>query len=326
MKPFNKNTYDSKSKIGTSSIFKRLETFIKIAENKSFSKAAAKLNLTPSGTSRSLSALEAQLGVTLFKRTTRNIILTEAGKYLLEQANRLLFDLDNIFDELAHFNQHPQGQLRVTCSFAFGTSHLIDLFYEYKEEYKDVSLLIDLNDHLVNLNEENFDIALRITYQPPEKYATRKITRIRWAYCASPKYLEENGEPQSLQDLELHSCLIYPHVSDAWKYKNENGQIIDLNINPTIQANSSSALLAAALHHKGIVYLPTYVLGAYIQSGHLKPLLIDESINEHEYSLYALYFPSRYRDPKVRSFIDFILNKISPNPSWDQWIKKEIIR
>lgn len=321
-----KNTYDLKSKIkvNNAAIFKQLEIFIKIVETESLSDAGLRLNLTPSAVSRSLSNLESQVGVTLLKRTTRNLVLTEAGRYLYDQSINIMFNLDESLNKVAGFHTHPQGQLKVTCSFAFGTSHLIALFSEYNERYPDVNLLVDLNDQLVNLNEVDFDIALRITYSPPESYATRKICPIHWAYCASPEYLEKYGEPKTLHDLENHRCLVYPRISDAWKYRAPDGTIADLNINNVIQANSSLTLLEAALLHQGIVYLPVYVFGNYIKSGKLKPLLLNERINDQEYFLYALYFPSRYSDPKVRSFIDFILDKISPHAPWDDWVLNKI--
>ena len=324
--PFNENIVELNSKIKriykdvSASHFRYLDVFVKIVEAGSFSEAGRRLQLTPSAVSKTLAKLEEYTEVTLIKRTTRSMLVTEPGQFLYEEAVRLLAELDESFSKTKCFRSFPQGQLKVTCSFAFATSHLMTLFNEYKKIYPSVDLLIDLNDQLVNLNEVDVDLALRITYSPPQNYATRKLCVINWAYCASPEYLEERGEPQTLKDLEEHDCLVYPRISDAWKYVDDEGSIKDLRIRNVIQANSSTILLQAALMHQGIVYLPTYVLGDYIQSGRLKPLLMNERINLHKYYLYALYFPSRYREPKVRTFIDFILAKLSPSPPWDVWM------
>ncbi len=301
-------------------LFRYLEIFVKVVEAGNLSEAARRLKITPSAVSRSISKLETHTGVTLFKRTTRSLIITESGQYLYNQAIQLISELEESISKTRHYYQYPQGQLKVTCSFAFATSHLMDLFVEYKQHNPHVDLVIDLNDQLVNLNEVDIDLALRITYSPPQNYATRKICPINWAYCASPEYLQKRGEPQTLHDLEKHDCLVYPRISDAWKYLDPSGNVRDLNIRNVIQANSSSVLLQAALRHQGIVYLPTYVLGDAIQSGTLIPVLMKQRINVHEYFLYALYFPSRYRDPKVRTFIDFILEKLSPQAPWDRWM------
>ena len=320
------NTFDLKSQIKEQSqssgvfLFRYLEVFVKVVEAGSLSEAARRLSVTPSAISRSLSKLETYTGVTLFKRTTRSLMITESGQYLYSQAISLISELEESISKTRHYNEYPQGQLKITCSFAFATSHLMELFVEYKQTHPHVDLVVDLNDQLVNLNETDIDLALRITYSPPQNYATRKICPVNWAYCASPEYLKKQGEPQALQELEKHDCLVYPRISDAWKYLDTNGELRELNIRNVIQANSSSVLLQAALMHQGVVYLPTYVLGDSIQSGKLKPLLMRQRINVHEYFLYALYFPSRYRDPKVRTFIDFILGRLSPQVPWDRWM------
>lgn len=127
----NKNTFAFKAKIDSYAIFRHLELFIKIVECNSFSGAARKLNVTPSSVSRGLQQLEEQLGVVLLKRTTRNFILTEAGRYLLQRAQQLLTDLDDSLVNTASFYQHAQGQLKITCSIAFGVCHLMRLYSEY---------------------------------------------------------------------------------------------------------------------------------------------------------------------------------------------------
>ena len=323
--PCEHNTFELESKIKNSSLFKQLEIFIKIVECNSFSEAAKRLELTPSAASRSLSKLEDQVGATLIKRTTRSILLTESGSYLYERALQLFSHLDESMSYASEFQNHPKGRLKITCCFAFGNSHMMPLFCDYKNQNPEVTLHVDMTDQFVNMNEMDFDIALRITHSPPDNLAMRKICPIRWAYCATPAYLEEMGVPKSLKDLEQHDCLVYPGVSDAWKFRDENGVIKDLNIKNIIQANSSITLLQAALLDQGVVCLPTYVLGDYISLGKFIPLLQDAQINDREYFLYALYFPSKYRTPKVRSFIDFILGALAPHAPWDAWMMDEAI-
>lgn len=307
-----------KTKIDNYAIFRQLEIFIKVVECNSFSAAALKLNLTPSSVSRSISQLEEHLGIVLLKRTTRNLILTEPGKYLLFQAQHLLADLDDALVNTSNFRSHPQGQLKITCSIAFGVTHLMRLYSEYRETNPDVRLSVDLNDQSVNLNEENIDIALRITAHPPSNFALRKICKINWVYCASRRYFERRGLPKSMADLEDHDCLINPNVSDNWQFIDSDGRCLKLN--SIVEVNSTLGLLQAALHHQGIVNLPTYMLGDHIANGELIPILLEHVAKEHEYHLFALYHPGHYQDPKVRSFIDFIVEKISEAPAWDDWM------
>ncbi|HIE4392997.1 LysR family transcriptional regulator [Serratia sp. Je.1.23.a] len=309
-----------KAKIDNHAIFRQLEIFIKVVECNSFSVAAQKLNLTPSSVSRSISQLEESLGIVLLKRTTRTLILTEPGKYLLSRAQRLLGDLDDSLINTSSFHQHPQGQLKITCSIAFGVSHLMRLYSEFRALYPDVRLSVDLNDQNVNLNEENFDIALRITARPPNNFAIREVCKINWVYCGSKIYFERRGIPKLLADLEQHDCLINPNVSDNWYYIDEQHQVRALKVNNIIEVNSTLGLLNAALQHQGIVSLPTYLLGDYIARGELLPVLLDHEVKQHEYSLYALYHPGYHQDPKIRSFIDFIVERISSSPAWDKWL------
>lgn len=316
-----KNTFAFKAKIDNYAIFKHLEIFIKIVECNSLSIAGQKLNLSPSSISRSLSKLEEQLGIILLKRTTRTFVLTDAGHYLYENARTLLTELDRSLVNTSSFYDHPQGQLKITCSIAFGVCHLMRLFGQYKEMCPDVTFAVDLNDELVNLNEEVFDIALRITATPPPNFATRRICHIHWIYCASHGYLAKRGTPKTIEELEYHDCLVNPNVSDVWRYTDGEQRQVPLKIKDAVQANSSLGLVHAALADQGIVCLPTYMLGDYIRSKQLVPILSDYSAKEMDYGLYALYYPSKYNDPKVRSFIDFLLEEITINPPWDDWMR-----
>lgn len=137
------------------------------------------------------------------------------------------------------------------------------LYSEYRQINPDVTLSVNLNDQIVNLNEEDFDIALRITETPPINFAIRNICEINWVYCGSKTYFERQGIPQSLEDLELHDCLINPNVLDNWHYTDDDGKSQPLKINSMIEVNSTLGLLHAALHHQGnppkcwVIILPT---------------------------------------------------------------------
>jgi DNA-binding transcriptional LysR family regulator len=299
---------------------KQLEILVKIVEFGGLSEAAAQLNVSPSAVSKSLSQLESLLGTTLLKRTTRSFTLTEPGQYLYNRATQLLIDFDESINTTAGYYNHPQGELRITCSMAFGYSHLVTLVNHYRKNCPDVDLHIDLNDSFVNLNETNVDIALRVSSSPPTNYAMRKLATINWAYCASPKYLSEYGTPGSIQELSLHQCLIYPGLTPTWRNVDKQGVAHQLKIRSSIQANSSLVLLKSALEDQGIAYLPTYLLGDAIKQGSLIPLALDGELTHSTHTLYALYFPSRYSNPKVRSFIDYLLEELQPIPVWDSWI------
>jgi DNA-binding transcriptional LysR family regulator len=295
---------------------KQLEILVKIIECGGISEAARQLNITPSAISKALSNLENQIGVTLLQRTTRSIKLTDAGEYLVNRASHLINEFDDVVNTTTSFYNHPQGELRLTCSIAFGYSHLVSLVDQYRNTAPDVDMSIDLNDQFVNINEKNVDIALRIAAVPPQNYAARKLATIRWAYCASKEYLSRRGTPLSRDELCNHDCLVYPGMTP--EFKKSDGSYAHKPRIP-IQANSSLVLLKSVLESQGIAYLPTYLIGDYIIRDEIVPLKLDGKITYDTHSLYALYFPSKYSNPKVRSFIDFLIESLMPVPSWENW-------
>jgi len=299
---------------------KQLEALVKIVECGGLKEASDQLHVSPSAISKGLANLETLLGTTLLKRTTRSFALTDAGRYFYGRAVKLLQELDESIDAAASFYDHPQGELRITCSIAFGYSHLISFINEYRKSYQDVDVYLDLSDGFVNLNEADFDIALRITSSPPINQAMRKLSTINWSYCASPEYIERHGTPQSIADLGNHHLLSYPGLTPDIRFTNERGLTSHLKVRTPIQANSSLILMEAALQNQGIAYLPTYLLGKHIDVGDMVPITLGDSVTHATHGLYALYFPSRYSNPKVRTFIDFMLGKLQPIPSWDQWL------
>lgn len=295
---------------------KQLEILVMIIECGGLSEAARKLNITPSAISRALSNLESQVGVTLIHRTTRSFKLTQAGDYLVSRARDLINELEEVINTTTSFYNHPQGELRITSSIAFGYYHLVSLIDKYRVIAPDVDLHMDLNDQFVNLNEKRIDIALRITASPPQNYAVRKLATIRWAYCASKEYLDRKGFPKTSNELYKHDYLVYPGITPEFK-KFDGNNIVKPRI--PIQANSSLILLKSVLESQGIAYLPTYLIGDAISKGNILPLRLDGKLTYDMHNLYALYFPSKFSNPKVRSFIDFLIDSLSPVPSWEDW-------
>ena len=303
---------------------KQIEMLVKISEGKGLSEAARLLNLSPSAVSKGLAVMEGNLGVPLIQRTTRSFQLTEAGEYFVSRATELLKEFDDIVNTTCGYFNHPHGALRITCSVAFGYSHLIDIFEDYRKKNHDVELILDLDDHLTNLNENNVDIALRITATPPQNYAARELSKISWLYCASPAYLGRNGTPTKRIELASHECLVYPGLTPPLRYNEIASQHSHCDIKPRtpVQANSSLLLLKAALSGQGIAWLPSYLISRHIDSGELVPLKLDGKYAYPTHSLYALYFPSKFRNPKVRSFIDFLVDENQPWNLWEKAIDK----
>ncbi|EBC5488717.1 LysR family transcriptional regulator, partial [Salmonella enterica] len=303
---------------------KQIEMLVKASESKGLSEAARLLNLSPSAISKGLAALEENLGVALIKRTTRNFQLTEAGEFFVARASKLLEEFDDVINSTCEYINYPHGLLKVTSSVAFGYAHLVEIFDKYRELNKDVELILELDDHIVNLNENDVDIALRITSTPPQNYATRKLAEVSWMYCASPAYLEKMGAPKKLDDLINHQCLVYQGITPSLRFSAPGSSSNSCNHRPKIplSVNSSLLLLKAALASQGIAWLPSYLVSSHIEDGELIPLTMDGKCVYPTHSLYALYFPSKYKNPKVRSFIDFLLEDHQPWKKWEETINK----
>lgn len=302
----------------TSATLTQINIFVKIAESGSLSAAARELHLTPSAVSKNLSQLEERLGVLLIKRTTRSLVLTDIGKAFLEKSHALISDAEETMNAIRQFST-PTGVLRISCSVSFGCSHIVPLINSYCEKYPDVLCDIFLDDHCVNLNEEDIDIAFRITSKSDWAYAARKIADINWIYCASPTYISTHSEQiQDPKDISQHDCLVNPSmlIEGGWSFKKDTQHQI-INVKGKIASNSSIILKDAAIKHQGIACLPTYVAYTDILNGNLK-IVFPEYTCGKSHTLYAMYYPSKFNNPLIRTFIDFSCKHFGETPYWDE--------
>lgn len=280
---------------------KQIESFVRVVDLLSISDAAHSLNVSVSSVSKSLQLLESLLNVTLIKRTTRSLFLTDAGRNFYEKSKGLLDDLDDTINSTIHYNQRPSGELKLTCSMAFGYTHIFSLINEYVKKNSSVTFDVDLNDRCINLNDTHYDIALRISTVPPENYSMRKICNIDWVYCASTEYLHKKGTPESINCLSGHHIFSYPMMNVNIVENNED--VIFTKI------NSSLAILQCVLNHRGMAYLPLYLAGEHLKSGKLVALNLDDKVFYKTHHLYALYFPAKFTNPRVRTFIDALTER-----------------
>ena len=295
--------------------------FAKIADTGSLSRAARELNLTPSAVSKSLSQLEERLGVLLVRRTTRSLSLTDQGRAFLSHAQTLLEEIERAAEETNRFRTEPAGTLRVTSSIAFGLSQLERIIGSYMEAYPQVTVVLALDDRFVNLAEEQFDVAVRITSARDWSIGARSLAAVRWIYAATPEYLAAHGMPKRPQDLQAHRCLVYPAMlpNGVWTFQ-KGRRVEEVKVEPVMICNSSSAILQAALGGRGIACLPTYVASGSIVAGDLVPVLPGfRAAMSH--TLYAMYFDSKVTNPIVRSFLDFMSAEIGETAPWDEALR-----
>jgi DNA-binding transcriptional LysR family regulator len=302
----------------------QIMVFTRIAETGSLSAAARDLNVTPSAVSKSLAQLEERLGILLIKRTTRSMTLTEGGRALLQRTAAILDNFEEALDETHQFRSQPMGPLRLTSSVAFGCAQLSSIIGRFIEVFPHVQANISLDDRCVNLAEENYDVALRITASTDWGYAARRLASIHWVYCAAPGYLERHGRIETPEDLARHHCLVYPAMTldGAWTFQ-RGEEVRHVKVQGRLVSNSSLALLAATLEQHGVACLPTYAVAGNIVAGDLA-IVLPHYRAAITHTLYAMYFRSKYANPATRGFIDFIAADLGPEPPWDRALRPHL--
>ncbi|HYA72750.1 MAG TPA: LysR family transcriptional regulator [Roseiarcus sp.] len=294
-----------------------IEAFVRVAEARSFSEAARRLHASKSAVSRNVGALESELGVRLFHRTTRSLTLTEAGRGYFDRATRILADLEEANLAVSHLQAAPRGRLRVSAPMSFGFLHLAPALPDFLARYPEVAVDLAMNDRFVDLIEEGFDVAVRIGAMDDSSLIARKLAPIRRVVCASPAYFEARGLPLSPDDLKRHECLFNSNIasSQEWQFTARDGKPWPVEVKGRLSANNGDALRVAALKGLGLVNLPTFIVGRDLQAGALTTAL-DEFISQ-DMAMSAVYPHSRHLSPKVRAFVDFVADRFGPRPYWD---------
>ncbi|GGC75490.1 LysR family transcriptional regulator [Undibacterium terreum] len=300
-------------------IFKAMAIFIRVVDTGSLTAAAAERDLSPTMVGNHLQALEDHLGTRLINRTTRRQNLTEFGKAYYERCIEIL-SLVADADALALETQtSPKGRLRVTASATFGTERLIPALADYTARYPKVDLDVVITDAVVDLAEDGFEAAIRLGNLQSSDLIARPLAPYRLMICAAPNYLAKRGEPRRPADLAQHDCLAYTYSSRSewrsaqasWRMTGPEGEI-SVPISGRMQVDSAQGLRQAALAGMGIVMLPEIMLSKDIEDGHLVRLLPEYTPPARPLNL--IYLRDHRMSPKLRSFVDFVVERFSLKP------------
>jgi DNA-binding transcriptional LysR family regulator len=266
-----------------------------------------------------IAALETRLGVKLFHRTTRRLSITEAGRSYLESSGRILAEIEAADAAVAADRVEPRGLLRINAPVSFGTRQIAPLLAEFAVRHPLVTVELGLNDRLVDLAEEGWDLAIRIGNLSNSSLIARRIAPCRIVVCAAPSYLEARGQPLTVSSLADHNCLGYTlsrqHPVDRWVFGARAE--VGVQVSGNLRANNGDALRAAAIAGQGLILQPTFIVADDIRAGRLVPLTLDQPMVELA-GIYAVFLPDRHPAAKVRAFIDFIANRFAPEPPWDR--------
>lgn len=292
--------------------------FVRIVEAGSITKAADQLNIAKSAVSRRLKELESRLGAQLISRTTRQSNLTQAGEHYYQQACSILNEVDALNEQTSGAPTQVEGTLKMTAPLSFGLMHLNDVIDEYADRHPDLKFELDFSDRHTDLIEDGFELAIRIRELQDSSYQAKRLALIRYALCASPRYLEEMGVPETFDDLKNHEFLQYGmNKTSTITVIDEQGKKHQLTLNAKIKANNGDFLREMAVKGHGIAFLPTFITYKTLASGELVPIL--QQYQLPTLSAYAVYPKNRFLSQRCRYLIDFIAERFGDDPYWDKF-------
>jgi DNA-binding transcriptional LysR family regulator len=284
-----------------------LAVMVKVIETGSFSAAARALNCMPSAVSRQISSLEASLKLQLFVRTTRSLRLSEAGQTVAQYAQDMLAAA-RLASTVSAVNAQPQGLIRLSAPKAFAKQVIQPLVGDFLRLYPEINLQLIVTDRPTDLLQEDIDLGIRITDQPPLGLVAKPLQLIEQILVAAPAYLSARGIPNLPLDLSGHDCIyLGEHANDNRWVLQQGAHSQSVVVQGRYIANNTEMRLAAALDAWGIASLPVFTAQAALAEGRLQRVLADwELLTAYRGSAYLLYPPNRYLAPKLRVLIDYL--------------------
>jgi DNA-binding transcriptional LysR family regulator len=245
--------------------------------------------------------------------------LTEAGGEFLRRGQEILELLEEAELAATAATAQPMGILRINAPMSFGVLHLAAAVSAYHRRFPEVTVELSLNDRVVDLVEEGFDLAVRIAKLKDSSLMARKLASCRLVVAASPDYIDRNGRPTDPGDLKDHRCLLYVYASerDVWQFERE-GKVRTVKVSGPMRSNNGEALMRAAIDGMGVILQPTFILSPALQTGQLEVFLPDWALPD--LGIFAVWPHSRHLSAKVRSFVDFLVERFGGVPYWDHGV------
>jgi DNA-binding transcriptional LysR family regulator len=285
--------------------------FAKIVEKGSFTAAARALGVPKATLSRKVQELEERLGTRLLKRTTRSLGLTEAGTIYYEHSARIARELDEAESAVSQLNGAPRGWLRITAPYSLGTDVIAPIIPEFMARYPDVRVEMLLSNDVIDLVATDLDLALRVGKLQDSTLAARRLSTMETHVYASHEYIEKHGEPLVPADLEHHRALAWPKQRRGnrfyWPLHGESGEV-EAPVSPVFIANDPDSMLQTLLAGLGVAIMPERITHLAVAAGCLRRVLAAWSGPTVE--LNAVLPPGRAHSPKVRAFVDFLVQHL----------------
>jgi DNA-binding transcriptional LysR family regulator len=283
-----------------------LTAFVRVVDAGGFSAAGRRLNMSTTMVSNHVQTLEDRLGARLLNRTTRKVSLTEVGRAYYDRCIQILADIEQADDIAGALQSTPRGTLRI-----YTATHIVPfvapVVAEFLAKYSDVKVDLNMGERTVDIIDEGFDIAVRMTPPPDSSLITRNLATWRHVLCCSPGYLEKHGRPQQLSDLSEHNCVRHVNYpfDDEWRFVDRRGATASVRISGNLISNSGEMLRTAGLQGVGVCLAPGFLIHDDLDEGRLVRLLPE--YRPVELSMNAVYPHRHHLSAKVRTFIDMLV-------------------
>jgi LysR family transcriptional regulator, regulator for bpeEF and oprC len=283
-----------------------MTTFVRVVEARSFSKAAETLSMPRSSVTTTIKNLEAHLGTPLLRRSTRSLSLTEAGARYFASCQAILSDIDSAESDVSAGSNTPRGRIRVDMPGVIGRSIIVPRLRDFEARYPDIELALGLSDRPSDLIYEGIDCAIRTGVLADSTLVARRLGQLNWLTCASPLYLKQFGEPDSVAALAAHQTISY--LSNAtgrpldWRFC-VDGENMAVTMRSRFSVNETEAYLQCGLEGLGLIQLSEFAASAYLRSGRLKEVLANARCAPVPISI---VYPQARATAAVRTFVDWV--------------------
>ena len=288
-----------------------MRIFVRVVELGSFSAAARHLGVAPSSVSRQINELEEALGAVLLARTTRKLSLTEAGELFCERARNIINDVDEAKLALSQLGS-PTGILRVTAPSGIGREMVASAIPDFLDQHPGIKVVMSMTDQIVDIVDAAIDVAIRAGRQQDSSLKARKIGESQRIVCASPSYLRRAGIPKTPADLERHNCITWrDHPGhNVWTFRGPDG-LEKVRASGSLFSQNADALVAATVAGVGLCLLPSWNMGSELRRKQLRVVLADYELAPAAVPIYAVHAHHRHVPPKIRVFIEFLIEQFA---------------
>lgn len=294
------------------------EVFVTVVNRGSFARAADALDTSPANVTRYVNELEAHLGTRLLNRSSRTLSLTEGGETLYARCKSILDDVAETEGLVSSASVEPRGRLRINAPVSFGILYLAPLWPGFMRKYPGIELDVGLIDRVVDIVDEGYDLAIRISRAGSTSHAARKLATSQNILCASPDYLARFGFPTAPAELVGHRCIGYTYAAtgDDWQLIDARGKLHPVKVACHMHTNNGDTARAAALAGHGVIWQPTFLIGNDLSEGRLVHVLPEYRLPDID--ILALYPSRRHLSARVRVMIDFLVDAFGGVPPWDR--------